>query len=231
MDSQRIARKLAEYSIHLDVGQIEMLCRQAEFMERKNREFNLTAITEEAQVEDRHFVDSLVLAAQDEIMGRVVDIGSGPGFPGVPIKILKPGVALTLLESVGKKAKYLEELTKILDLSCTVVNDRAEEYGRSGARGSFDAATARAVAELPVLCELALPLLKEGGWFVAMKGPESGEAEAAQNAIDVLGGQLRQVAPYTLPDGSKRTLVKIQKCRPTPAQYPRAYASIKKRPL
>lgn len=226
-----LADKLKGYDIQLTQQQWDLLERDAECLLKKNEVMNLTAITQPEQMEDRHFVDSLFLAAQPEVRGSLIDIGSGAGFPGVVVKIYRPEVEITLLESIEKKARYLQELADTLQLELTVLNDRAESVGRGDRREQYDVATARAVAGLPVLCEYALPLVKVGGCFIAMKTGDSEEVESAERAIGVLGGKLEAERPYTLPDGSERRLLFINKVKPTPPQYPRATAAIKKKPL
>jgi 16S rRNA (guanine527-N7)-methyltransferase len=207
-----------------------------------NRRFNLTAITDYEQVEILHFLDSLsVLQAEEarEVLGRpgarAIDIGSGAGFPGIPLKLIFPLVHLTLLEATGKKVAFLEHVAQRLGLQTVrAVHGRAEELGHDAAhREQYDLALARAVAELPAVVEYALPFCQIGGWVVAQRG-ETGiaDAQAAQRAIALLGGELQRVVPVQLPGLREgRTLVVIHKTGPTPAGYPRRPGVPAKRPL
>jgi 16S rRNA (guanine527-N7)-methyltransferase len=202
-----------------------------------NTRFNLTAIRDPEEVHIKHFLDSLtcLLAMRDAPVGRLIDIGTGAGFPGIPLKIMLPRVQLTLVESVGKKAEFCRHVVNILDLQgVEVIQQRAETIGQDPAhRQRYDWAVARAVAILPVLAEYLLPLVRVGGSMLAMKG-ESGPAEAhsAEHAIKLLGGHLRQLLPVTLPGvAEERYLVVIDKVAATPAAYPRKVGIPAKRPL
>lgn len=207
-----------------------------------NQKFNLTAITEYEQVQVRHFLDSLsCLLAREarQILcrpgSRVVDIGSGAGFPGIPLKLAFSLAQFTLVEATGKKVSFLKHVISVLGLeSVTPIHGRAEELARDPAhRQQYDLALARAVAELPVVVEYALPFCRVGGWVVAQKG-EAGAAEAwsAERAIALLGGSLRRVVPVELPGlPEDRSLVVIEKVSPTPDTYPRRTGIPSKRPL
>ncbi len=198
-----------------------------------NEKVNLTAITEPAAIEDRHFVDSLLLAAQPEVAGCLVDVGTGAGFPGVVAKLYKPGLALTLMEPTGKRVEFLKTLCAQLGLSgVEFAKERAEEAARKSWRERFDAATARGVTRLPALAEYCLPLVKVGGWFIAMKGPSADEEiSEAQGAVAKLGGKYRDKRVFTLPDGSQRALIFYEKISQTPPVYPRNGGKIAKSPL
>lgn len=207
-----------------------------------NRKFNLTAITEYDQVQVRHFLDSLsCLLVQDlrralgQPQTQVIDIGSGAGFPSIPLKLVCPQATITLLEATGKKVQFLEHIAEVLNLrEVTPLHGRAEEVAHDpGHRQAYDLALARAVAELPVVVEYALPFCKIGGLVVAQKG-EAGAAEAwsAEKAITLLGGELRRVVPVELPGlPEDRSLVVIEKISPTPERYPRRPGIPRKRPL
>lgn len=202
-----------------------------------NTRFNLTAIRDPEEVHIKHFLDSLtcLLAMRESPVGRLIDIGTGAGFPGIPIKIMLPRIQLTLVESVGKKAEFCRHVVNILDLQgVDVIQQRAETVGQDPAhRERYDWAVARAVAILPVLAEYLLPLVRVGGSMLAMKG-ENGPAEAhsAEHAIKVLGGHLRQLLPVTLPGvAEERYLIMIDKVAATPAAYPRKVGIPAKRPL
>jgi 16S rRNA (guanine527-N7)-methyltransferase len=202
-----------------------------------NTRFNLTAIRDPQEIYIKHFLDSLtsLQALRETSVGRLIDIGTGAGFPGLPIKIVYPKMSLTLVESVGKKAEFCRHVVKILDLQgVEVVQERAETLGQDPSyREQYDWAVARAVAILPVLAEYLLPLVRVGGSMLAMKG-ESGPAEAhsAEHAMRVLGGHLRQLLPVTLPGvAEERYLVVIDKVAATPSGYPRKVGIPAKRPL
>ena len=200
----------------------------------KNQVMNLTAITDPDDVATLHLLDCAALLTMANFRGKqVVDVGTGAGFPGVPLRILEPDFDLTLLDSLGKRVDFLQEICDTISLHrVTCVHGRAEEFA-AGHRESFDLATSRAVAALPVLCELCLPLVRVGGFFLAMKsaGTEE-EIQSAKGAIRQLGGKIDSVRDYRIPgtDVTHR-VVMIRKISPTPPAYPRAFAKIKKSPL
>jgi 16S rRNA (guanine527-N7)-methyltransferase len=207
-----------------------------------NEKFNLTAITDYNQVQIRHFLDSLSCLLVRELRitlsrpgARAIDVGSGAGFPGIPLKLVFSSTQFTLLEATGKKVAFLEHVIELLGLkTVTAVHARAEELAHEPAhRQQYDLALARAVAELPVLVEYTLPFCRVGGWVVAQKG-EAGAAEAwaAERAITVLGGELKRVVPVELPGlPEERSLVVIEKVGSTPGAYPRRPGIPSKRPL
>ena len=218
----------------LDESRAETLERFAALLLKKNEVMNLTAITEPEAVTQLHLLDSAALTQFVDLSGKtVVDVGTGAGFPGMPLRILKDDFDLTLLDSLGKRIAWLEEVCGTLGLKrVECVHARAEEFA-AGPRESYDLAVSRAVAQLNVLCELALPLVKVGGQFLAMKsvGTEE-EIAAAQGAIRTLGGKIVKVGDYTIPtSGVTHRVVVIEKVSPTPPRYPRAFAKIKKQPL
>ena len=200
----------------------------------RNQVMNLTAITEPDQVARLHLLDSLSLLPVEAFAGKaVIDVGTGAGFPGIPLAIVQQDADFTLLDSLGKRIRFLDEVREALGLgNVTCVHGRAEEFAQAH-REQFDLAVSRAVANLAVLSELCLPLVKVGGAFLAMKstGCEA-ETEGAQTAIRRLGGTLERVVDYTIPttDVTHRVLV-IRKTAPTAKKYPRPFAQIKKQPL
>ncbi len=205
-----------------------------------NEKFNLTAIKSPADVEIKHFADSLscLLAFRNQHASRafrMVDIGTGAGFPGIPLKIVCPEMKLTLVESVGKKVTFLEHVVNKLELKdVTALKARGEEVGRDAAhRECYDWAVARAVAELPTLLELLLPLVKVGGKVLAQKGENApAEAQGAEKAARILGGTLERVTPVELPGvAGCRYLVVFVKTAATPAKYPRRPGVPGKEPL
>ena len=195
---------------------------------------NLTAIIDPDDVARLHLLDCAALLSHYDLRGKVgVDVGTGAGFPGMVLRLLEKDYRLTLLDSLGKRVDWLQEVCGemgLADVDC--VHARAEDFAREH-REQFDVVTSRAVAQLNVLGELALPLIKVGGVFLAMKSVDSGEElDAARGAIGQLGGKVEEVWDYTIPttDVTHRVIA-IRKVRPTPAQFPRAFAKIKKQPL
>ena len=199
-----------------------------------NKVMNLTAITEPEDVARLHLLDCAALLNITDFRGkRVVDVGTGAGFPGMPLRILEPDFDLTLLDSLGKRIAFLQRVCDEMGLQrVTCVHARAEEFAAKH-REQYDIATSRAVAALPVLCELTLPLVKVGGRFLAMKAVDSDEEiRGAKSAIAQLGGTVEDIRDYTIPgtDITHRVVV-IGKIKPTPGAFPRAFAKIKKAPL
>ena len=213
---------------------IPALARYAELLVEKNKVMNLTAITEPADIAALHFLDSAALLTLADFRGKTVaDVGTGAGFPGLPLSIVEPSIRLTLLDAQNKRVEFLKEVCGDLgleDVEC--VHQRAEEFA-ADRRESFDLVTSRAVAALPLLCELCLPLVKVGGYFVAMKSVDAGaELDAAAHAIEVLGGAVERVADYDIPGTEVRhRAILIKKVRETGKKYPRPFAKIKKAPL
>lgn len=213
---------------------IPALLRFSDALVERNKVMNLTAITEPSEIATLHFLDCAALLTLADLKGKsVVDVGTGAGFPGMPLKILEPSIHMTLLDSLNKRIDFLKEVCADLgltDVEC--VHSRAEEFAAQH-REQFDFATSRAVANLQVLSELCLPLVKVGGCFLAMKAVDSDdELEQAKKAIAVLGGKLEKVFDYPIPNTDIRhRLVMIRKVKPTPAKYPRIFAKIKKTPL
>jgi 16S rRNA (guanine527-N7)-methyltransferase len=226
-----------QLGLHLSRSQMSALTLYERELIDWNTRFNLTAIRDPHEIHIKHFLDSLtcLLAIRESTPERLIDVGTGAGFPGIPLKIIYPKMQLTLVESVGKKAEFCRHVVKILDLrGVEVVQERAENLGQNPTyREQYDWAVARAVAILPVLTEYLLPLVRVGGSMLAMKG-ENGPAEAhsAERALRVLGGHLRQLLPVTLPGvAEERYLVVIDKVAATPNGYPRKVGLPAKRPL
>ncbi len=206
-----------------------------ETLKEWNGKMNLTAITDDEGIAVKHFADSLLPLTLYDIRenARLIDVGTGAGFPSVPMKLIRRDLQLTLLDSLEKRLGFLRHLCAKLGIDAATVHLRAEEAGRSPAhREKYDVATSRAVASLRTLAEYCLPLVKPGGVMLALKGSGGEEeAEAAQKAIGLCGGRLVQVLRYQLPGGDGRTLVVIEKISQTPTKYPRPSAQISKRPL
>ena len=205
-----------------------------EYLEEKNKVMNLTAISGEEDVARLHFMDCAAMLKAVSLEGkRVIDVGTGAGFPGMVLKILAPSGEFTLLDSLNKRIDFLSEVCEKLNLEgIDCIHARAEEAAAEMG-GTFDVATSRAVARLNVLCELCLPFLKVGGVFAAMKGPDCGEELLeAENAIKLLGGRIKENVSYVIPGTDiTHSLVLIEKVKPTHPKYPRKWAQIKKQPL
>ena len=202
-----------------------------------NRVMNLTAITQPEEIVCKHYIDSLTLLRYASLPenASLADVGCGAGFPGIPLKIARPDIRLTCLDSLNKRIHFLEALVQTLALdNVRCLHMRAEEAGRNaGLREKFDAVTARAVARMSVLAEYCLPLVRVGGYFYAMKGPD-GETEAreAAPAIRLIGGSIEHVASFSLPHTDMlRTVICVRKVTPTPASFPRTSAVMAKKPL
>lgn len=232
-DIQALLRAgLAQLGLSPDTA--PQLERYGQLLTEKNQVMNLTAITDPKDVATLHFLDCASLLALADFTGKTVaDVGSGAGFPGLPLKILCPSIQLTMVDSLGKRVNFLQTVCDALHLTgAEAVHARAEEFAASH-RAGFDIVTSRAVAALPVLAELCLPLVKEGGWFLAMKSVDSdAEMAAAAHALDILGGRLEKAEDYVIPGTDVRhRLLFIKKVKETPKKYPRAFAKIKKNPL
>lgn len=228
-----IQEGLAALGIKAEPEQITAMVAYGRRLLEVNETTNLTAITDPAAAARLHFVDSAALLTVADFSAKsVMDVGAGAGFPGVPLRILRPDIRLTCLDSVGKKMDFVRESCARLGMEdVTCLWGRAEEMPQL--REQFDLVVSRAVAELDILAELCLPLTKVGGLFLAMKKDECGEeVRRAAFALDALGGHLREVRRYEVPGADViHAVVVIEKVAPTPAQYPRRWAQIKKRPL
>lgn len=229
IDKYRLKHISEQYDIKLDDEMLAKFTQYARLLDDWNQKMNLTTIVKPEEVEIKHFLDCLLLAAQPDVRGRFADVGSGAGFPGLVIKIYKPQVSVTLIEPTGKRARFLQTAADTLGLQVAVVNRRAEEVGRKELREQFDCISARAVAAMPALCEYCLPLVRVGGVFIAMKGGE--EPLLSPDIPAKLGGDALQSREFTLPDGSRRKLIFISKNASTLPQYPRNGGVIVKRPL
>ena len=207
------------------------LCAFGEAVVKQNEVMNLTAITEPTQVAKLHLLDSLTVAKSADLKGkRLIDVGCGAGFPGVPLKIACPDADVTLLDSLGKRMAWLERILPELGIEATCITARAEEFAPKG-REKYDYATSRAVARLNILLELTAPFVKVGGAVLAMKGSAAREELAeAKNAISKLGLKLESIDDYPI-DGTNHSVIVLRKIKPTPPQYPRRYAKIKQSPL
>ena len=222
---------LPQLGLELTQNIQKQLCAFGKAVVEQNKVMNLTAITEPAQVAKLHLLDSLSLLTVAELKGKkLIDVGCGAGFPGVPVKIACPGVQLTLLDSLGKRMAWLETVLPQLGVEAKCITARAEEAVEN-CRESYDVATSRAVARLNILLELTAPFVKVGGAVLAMKGAAAEqELEEAKNAIKRLGLKVEKVVKFPIEEAEHAVIV-LRKVSPTPAQYPRRYAKIKQSPL
>ena len=216
----------------LDEAACRQLCAFGEAVVEQNKVMNLTAITEPAAVAKLHLLDSVSILKCADLAGKsLIDVGCGAGFPGVPLKIACPGLKLTLLDSLGKRMTWLrEDILPRLGVEAECITARAEEFAQLR-RESYDFATSRAVARLPILLELTAPYVKVGGAVLAMKGSAAAEElQEAKNAIRQLGLQLEKVQHFPV-DGADHAVIVLRKVRPTLPQYPRRFNKIKQFPL
>ena len=226
-----LAQGLPNLGLELPLERQQQLCDFGRAVVEQNQVMNLTAITEDSQVAKLHLLDSISLLTLMDLSGKkMIDVGCGAGFPGVPVKIACPGVQLTLLDSLGKRMAWLERILPTLGVEAECITARAEEAAVTR-REQYDVATSRAVARLNILLELTAPYVKVGGYVLAMKGTAAQEElQEAKNAIKKLGLQTEKVAEFPV-DGTAHTVIVLKKVAPTPAAYPRRYAKIKQNPL
>ena len=224
------------FGLSLDAEALAQFETYLAYLTERNQVMNLTAITDRQEIIEKHFLDSLALAQVASFDGKsLLDIGSGAGFPGLPLKIAVPGLALTLLDSQKKRVGFLEALSTRLSLKDVLcVHGRGEEWVKTPAvRESYDYATSRAVARLNLLLEMALPYVRVGGAFLAMKSADSDEElEEAKAAASILGGELESCRDYLLPGTNiRRRIVVLRKLYSTSEVYPRRFAKMQKEPL
>lgn len=232
MKKEEFIQCCKDNGLELTDYQIEQYELYAKTLKQWNEKMNLTAITEFEEVLDKHFYDSLLPSFSVSLKGTLCDVGSGAGFPSIPLKIAYPDLRIIIIEPLGKRVTFLNEVVRILgltDVEC--INARAEDYAKMQ-RECFDVVTARAVANLKMLSELCIPLVKKDGLFLAMKGSNGLEEDKeAAHALKVLGCRLEKTEERHLNDGSTRVNLFYRKVRSTPVQYPRQFAKIKKNPL
>lgn len=237
MDIKEIIKSaVADYKIQLTAIQLEQLEKYFKLLVEWNEKINLTAITDEQGVAVKHFADSLALFNYVDIPenSTLIDVGTGAGFPGIVLKIARPDIKLTLLDSLQKRLIFLDTVLSELSLDAKLIHNRAEDGGQNiDLRENFDFVVSRAVARLNVLAEYCLPYARLSGSFVAMKGPDAeNEIADARKAIQTLGGKIKKINSFSLLlDGGERTIIEIEKIAPTPDKYPRSYGKIKAKPL
>lgn len=222
-------------SISLSDEQLLKFQKYLELLVETNEKVNLTAITEPKEVVMKHFIDSIALFSVCDVKenAKVADVGTGAGFPGVPLKITRDDIDLTLIDSLNKRLVFLDTLCNEIYIKVKLVHMRAEECGKNkDFREKFDVVTARAVAALNTLCEYCLPLVKVGGKFIAMKSLKTDEeVKNAKKAIELLGGKIEKIEEISLSEDMTRTFVVIKKVKNTPPKYPRLGAKISKNPI
>jgi len=233
MNKEEFIKKLKEENIELTEQILQQLMIYKDFLIEYNKHTNLTAIKDEKDIYLKHFYDSIIISKYFSIKNeKILDIGTGAGFPGMILKIFFPNIKITLLDSNNKKIRFIEELCNKLNIKdVEIICERAEDYCKNN-REKFDIVTSRAVSNLTTLSEISLPFVKIGGYFIPLKGGNAEEIESAQYAISILGGKTEKEYNYTLPvEESNRTILLIKKERKTPVLYPRQYNKIIKNPL
>ena len=226
-----ILKEFGKCDISLSKEQGEKLLKLYDFLVEYNEKVNLTAITDFEEVVVKHFVDSILPFSKLSIDkgASFIDVGTGAGFPSIPLLIYRPDLEGTLLEALNKRCVFLEAACELVGVKAKVIHGRAEDYAKDK-REQFDIATARAVAAMPVLCEYCLPYVKKGGRFVALKSVNE-NIDESENAIKILGGKTEQILDYEITNGDSRRLFIIKKISQTPTKYPRNPSMIKKKPL
>ena len=232
MTEKQFIEKLAQEGIVLSERQIQQFADYARLLVEWNEKMNLTAITALEEIYEKHFYDCLLLHRLVKLEGSLCDVGAGAGFPSIPCKIAFPQLQVTIIEPLGKRCVFLRELCKELQLeNVTILNERAEDVAKNSMQ-RYDIVTARAVANLRVLSELCVPLVKVNGYFATMKGANGlEEKQDATKAMNILGAKFEKEDIVCLSDGANRVNILYKKVKETPKVYPRMYAKIKKNPL
>lgn len=230
-----LKEKSAEYGINLDDKALERFDLYAKLLVEWNEKINLTAINEPEEIVIKHFLDCLTVFSKVEIKegAKIIDVGTGAGFPGLVMLIARPDLNITLMDSLNKRLNVIKDILEKLELTADVVHSRAEDGGQNKAyREKYDFSTARAVSNLRDLTEYCLPFVKKGGCFIAMKAAKAEEEiSAAQKAIKTLGGAVFEKHTFELEDAGERNIILIKKISSTPAKFPRPSAKIAKNPL
>lgn len=226
-----ILNEFNKCDIKLSTEQPERFNKLYEFLVEYNKNVNLTAITDFKEIVVKHFIDSVLPFNMIDIEenSSFIDVGTGAGFPSIPLMIVRPDLKCTMLEALNKRCVFLEKACELVGVKATVVHGRAEDYAKDR-RECFDFATARAVANMSVLSEYCMPYVKVGGKFIALKSVNE-EIEQADDAIKILGGKITNISDYKITNGDSRRLVVIDKLSHTPTKYPRNPSMIKKKPL
>lgn len=235
INKEMLREGAAAYGVELDEKELERFDRYAEILTEWNSFMNLTAIKEPDEIVQKHFVDSLSLLSAIEIPNgaSIIDIGTGAGFPGVPLLIARNDLKVTLLDSTNKRLEFIKAVLEGTGLSANVVHMRAEDAGKNkDYREKYDFATARAVSNLRDLSEYCIPFVKKGGYFVPMKSAKTDEEiQGAQKAIKTFGGKIEEIKSFELDGAGQRTILLIKKISQTPTNYPRPSAKMAKFPI
>ncbi|MBR4110648.1 MAG: 16S rRNA (guanine(527)-N(7))-methyltransferase RsmG [Clostridia bacterium] len=230
-----LLKKFADkINISLSEEQIDKFIKYKELLKEWNEKINLTAITADEDIIIKHFIDSLTIEKYIDKNSSIIDVGTGAGFPGIPIKIAREDINLTLLDSLNKRIVFLQEVlneNKIENAIC--IHGRAEDIAKDlKSREKYDVATARAVANMSTLLELCLPFVKVGGKFICMKGNNIEEVEEAKKALEILGGEIEKIENFVIPDTDiERNIIVVKKVKETPKQYPRKAGTPAKQPI
>ena len=233
---ERLRELCKDIDVQIDDIALERFEKYMNLVIEWNEKINLTAITDRQEFIVKHFYDSILLLSCADIKkgAKVIDVGTGAGFPGIPLKIVRPDIQLTLLDSLNKRIVFISDVVMPgIGLNAEAVHGRAEDFSKQAKyREKYDFAVSRAVANLSALSEYCIPFVKKGGEFISMKGPDvHEELSSAQNAVQVLGGEVSEVKNLSLPDNSGRSIVIIKKVKNTPEKYPRRGVKINKNPL
>ena len=232
--SKELQEKANQINIDIQKEQIEKCYHYMNLLLEWNEKINLTAITDPKEVILKHFIDSFTIHKYIEKKKKVIDVGTGAGFPGIPISILEQDIEMTLLDSLQKRIQFLEEVIQSLTLqNIHTIHARVEEFANNKKeRETYDVATSRAVAPLNVLLEYLLPLVKVGGICICMKGSRTEEIEEAKNAFNILGGKIEKIEKITLPNSDiQRNIIIVRKLKNTPPKYPRKPGTPSKEPI
>lgn len=231
MNKEDFVAYLGKLNINLSETELNQFETYKNLLQEYNQKFNLTSITEDDEIYLKHFYDSLCLMKLPEIKtgANLLDIGTGAGFPGIPLAIVNSNLKITLVESNGKKCDFLNIIKQKLKLNnLEIINNRAEDYAKNN-RNQFDLATSRAVSHLSILSELEIPTLKINGYFIPLKSNIDEELEESKSKLKELNSCIEEIIKYTLPiENSNRTILKIRKTKETDLKYPREYGTIKK---
>ena len=230
--SKELQEKAEQININLNKEQIKKIYDYMSLLIEWNEKINLTAITEPSEIILKHFIDSLTIQNYLKEAGQLIDVGTGAGFPGIPLNIINSKVKYTLLDSLNKRIQFLEEVINKLQLeNIEAIHGRAEEFAKIK-RESYDIATSRAVAPLNILLEYLLPLIKINGKCICMKGSNIEEIKDAENALKILGGEIEKIEKITLPESNiERNIILVKKIKETPLKYPRKAGIPSKNPL
>lgn len=221
-----------KYSLELNEGKYDKFCKYADFLVEYNKNVNLTAITDSWGILKKHFIDSCLILRYIDIPlnSSIIDVGTGAGFPLIPLKIMRPDLKITLLDSLAKRIVFLQQLCELIEVDAEYIHGRAEDIAKMAEyREKFDFSCARAVANLSVLSEYCIPFVKCDGSFISLKGPNE-DINTSLKAVETLGGKISEIHNYSL-DEDARCIIEIKKLSQTPTKYPRNSSQIKKKSL